>query len=71
MKALEHIINFFKDKCMVMDDIANNLTNDMYDVQTIAELQERNKQKLQKAKEQMGTLYILHPVHKIKLKGSV
>ena len=71
IKPLEYIMNFFKDKCMVMDDIAHNLTNNMYNVPTITELQERNMQKLQKAKEQMGTLYILHPVHNVKRKGNV
>lgn len=67
-----NIFNFFKEKCLVHDDAANNVTNRMYALEpTVSDLQERNAAKLEKAKEYMGTKYILHPTNATKRKEVV
>jgi hypothetical protein len=60
MKALEHVINFFSDKCLVMDDMKHNITGRMQHLSPIATLQQANAEKLEKAKEILGSNWILH-----------
>lgn len=70
MKTIEHIINFFSDKCLVMEDMKHNITGKMQHLSPIATLQQANAEKLEKAKEKLGTSWILHPVHSVKRKGA-
>ncbi len=65
------ILNYFKTKCMTSDDNAHTITNSMYAVSTLTELQQRNEERLAAVKEAMGTLYILHPAHSIGRKEGV
>lgn len=60
MKALEHIINFFSDKCLVMDDVKHNIAGRMQHLSPITTLQQANAEKLEKAKEMLGSNWILH-----------
>ena len=71
MKALEHVINFFSDKCLVMEDMKHNITGRMQHLPQVVALQQANAEKLEKAKEMLGTSWILHPVHKVKRKEGV
>lgn len=71
MKAMEHVINFFSEKCLVMDDMKHNITGRMQNLSPIAALQQANAEKLEKAKETLGVKYILHPVHSVKRKEGV
>lgn len=70
MSTLEHIINFFSDKCLVMDDTKHNITGRMQHLSPIIALQQANAEKLERAKETLGTSWILHPVHSVKRKGA-
>ena len=63
-----NILNFFKAKCMVSDDIAHNITNRITFMPSVQDLQERNAVKLEKAKQYMGTKWILHPANATKRK---
>ncbi len=71
MKTLEHIINFFSDKCLVMDDMKHNITGRMQNLSPVATLQQANAEKLEKAKEVLGTSWILHKDNSIKRKEGV
>ena len=71
MKALEHVINFFSDKCLVMEDMKHNITGRMQHLPQVVALQQANAEKLEKAKEMLGVKYILHPVHSVKRKEGV
>ena len=71
MNTLEHIMNFFKDKCMIADDNSSTITNLMQGLPQVASLQRANAEKLEKAKEMLGVKYILHPVHSVKRKEVV
>ena len=55
-----NIMNFFKDKCMIADDNANTITNLMQGLPQVATLQQANAEKLEKAKEKLGSNLILH-----------
>lgn len=65
------ILKYFKAKCLATDDNAHSITNSMYVVLTLTELQQRNEERLAAVKEAMGTLYILHPAHSISRKENV
>lgn len=60
MKTLEPVRNFFKDKDMVADDKKHTITDLMQHLSPIATLQQVNAEKLEKAKEMLGTSWILH-----------
>ena len=66
-----NIMNFFKAKCMVSDDAAHNLTGFMQHLSPIATLQQANAEKLEKAKEMLGTSWILHKANSIKRKEGI
>lgn len=55
-----NFLNFFKAKCMVSDDAAHNLTGQMQGLPQVATLQQANAEKLEKAKEILGSNWILH-----------
>ena len=55
-----NIMNFFKDKCMIADDNASTITNLMQGLPQVATLQQANAEKLEKAKEMLGSNWILH-----------
>ena len=63
-----NIIEFFKEKCKAADDAANTITNKMYHIPKLKDIQERNNAKLEQAKEYMGTKWILHPANATKRK---
>lgn len=65
------ILNFFKSKCMVSDDIAHNITNRITFQPSMEDLQQRNAQKLEQAKSYMGTKWLLHPDNSPKRKEAV
>ena len=54
------IMNFFKDKCMIASDNANTITNLMQGLPQVVALQQANAEKLEKAKEVLGSNWILH-----------
>ena len=60
MKALEHVINFFSDKCLVMEDMKHNITGRMQHLPQVVALQQANAEKLEKAKEMLGSNWLLH-----------
>mgnify|MGYP003505202377 CR=1 FL=1 len=60
MKTLEPVRNFFKDKDMVADDKKHTITDLMQHLSPIAALQQANAEKLEKAKEILGSNWILH-----------
>ena len=55
-----NIMNFFKDKCMIASDNANTITNLMQGLPKVSALQQANAEKLEKAKEKLGSNWILH-----------
>lgn len=63
-----NILNFFKAKCMVSDDVAHTVTNYMQHIPTVKELQQINNEKLEQAKAYMGQKWILHPANATKRK---
>ena len=71
MKALEHVINFFSDKCLVMEDMKHNITGRMQHLPQVVALQQANAEKLEKAKEMLGSNWILHKDNGIKRKEGV
>jgi len=71
MKTLEPVRNFFKDKDMVADDKEHTITNLMQHLSPIATLQQANAEKLEKAKEMLGSSWILHKDNAIKRKEGV
>ena len=71
MKALEHVINFFSDKCLVMDDMKHNITGRMQQLPQVATLRQTNAEKLEKAKSLLGSNWILHKDNSIKRKEGV
>lgn len=66
-----NIMNFFKDKCMIASDNANTITNLMQGLPQIATLQQANAEKLEKAKDVLGSKWILHKANSIKRKEGV
>lgn len=66
-----NIMNFFKDKCMIADDNSSTITNLMQGLSPLATLQQANAEKLEKAKEMLGSSWILHKDNSIKRKESV
>lgn len=64
------ILNFFKAKCMVSDDIAHNITNRITFQPSTEDLRQRNEQKLEQAKAYMGQKWILHPANATKRKDA-
>lgn len=66
-----NIMNFFKAKCMVSDDAAHNLTGHMQGLPQVAALQQANAEKLEKAKDMLGSSWILHKDNSIKRKEGV
>lgn len=63
-----NIIEFFKEKCKAADDAANTITNKMYNIPKLKDIQERNNVKLEQAKEYLQTKWILHPANATKRK---
>ena len=55
-----NIMNFFKDKCMIADDNSATITNLMQGLPQVVALQQANAEKLEKAKEMLGSNWILH-----------
>ena len=55
-----NIMNFFKDKCMIASDNASTITNLMQGLPKVSALQQANTEKLEKAKEMLGSNWILH-----------
>lgn len=55
-----NIMNFFKDKCMIADDNSSTITNLMQGLPQVAALQQANAEKLEKAKEKLGSNWLLH-----------
>lgn len=55
-----NIMNFFKDKCMIADDNASTITNLMQGLPQVVALQQANAEKLEKAKEMLGSNWVLH-----------
>lgn len=64
-------MNFFKDKCMIADDNSSTITNLMQHLPQVVALQQANAEKLEKAKEVLGTSWILHKDNSIKRKEGV
>ena len=54
------IMNFFKDKCMIASDNASTITNLMQGLPKVSALQQANTEKLEKAKEMLGSNWLLH-----------
>jgi len=65
------IMNFFKDKCMIASDNANTITNLMQGLPQVAALQQANAEKLEKAKEMLGSSWILHKDNAVTRKEAV
>jgi len=63
-----NIIEFFKEKCKASDDAANTITNKMYNIPKLKDIQERNATKLEDAKKYLGTNWLLHPANAPKRK---
>lgn len=55
-----NIMNFFKEKCMITSDNANTITNLMQGLSPSQALYQANAEKLEKAKETLGSNWILH-----------
>lgn len=66
-----NISKFFKQKDMVADDKKHTITDLMQHLSPIATLQQANAEKLEKAKEILGTSWILHKDNAIKRKEGV
>lgn len=66
-----NILNFFKSKCMAESDAANTITNKMYNIPKLKDIQERNAAKLEDAKKYLGTNWLLHPANAPKRKEVV
>jgi len=66
-----NIMNFFKDKCMIADDNASTITNLMQGLPQVATLQQANAEKLEKAKEKLGSNWLLHKDHAVTRKEAV
>ena len=56
-KTTGEILN---DKCMIADDNASTITNLMQGLPQVATLQQANAEKLEKAKEMLGSNWLLH-----------
>lgn len=69
MKTLEPVRSFFKDKDMVADDKKHTITDLMQHLSPIAALQQANAEKLEKAKEMLGSNWILHKDNAVTRKG--
>ena len=54
------IMNFFKAKCMIADDNSSTITNLMQGLPQVTALQQANAEKLEKAKEMLGSNWLLH-----------
>lgn len=66
-----NIMNFFKDKCMIASDNANTITNLMQGLPQVAALQQANAEKLEKAKEKLGSNWLLHKDNAVTRKEAV
>lgn len=66
-----NIMNFFKAKCMIASDNANTVTNLMQGLPQVAALQQANAEKLEKAKEMLGSSWILHKDNAVTRKEGV
>jgi hypothetical protein len=62
------LFNFFKSKCLVIDDAAHTIDN-VYSAKITAGSVLEDK--LEAAKNYLGEKYILHPKHAIKRKEAV
>lgn len=65
------IIDFFNGKCPSQRDNTNTITNLMQGLPQVVTLQRANAEKLEKAKEMLGTSWILHKNNSIKRKEGV
>lgn len=55
-----NIYNPFKEKNMCMEDVKHNITGFMQGLSPLEILQQANAEKLERAKEMLGTSWILH-----------
>ena len=63
--------NPFKEKNMCMEDAKHNITGFMQHLSPIATLQQANAEKLEKAKEMLGSNWILHKDNAVTRKEAV
>lgn len=71
MTKIERMIELATGKCPTIEDVKYDITGKMQHLSPVATLQQANAEKLEKAKEVLGTSWILHKDNSIKRKEGV
>ena len=71
MNKMERLIELATGKCPTIEDMRYDITGKMQHLSPITTLQQANAEKLEKAKEMLGTSWILHKVNSVKRKEVV